>query len=61
MACGVGLGLIALAREGISVAVLRRMQDDEEDDDPESVVDEVEELIEDLESESAREGAPLSR
>ena len=29
MACGVGLGLIALAREGISFAVLRRMQDEE--------------------------------
>ena len=30
MAVGVGLGLIALAREGISFAVLRRMQDEEE-------------------------------
>ena len=62
MACGVGLGLLALAREGISVAVLRRMRDDEEDhDDDSDVVDEVEELIEDLEPEAAREGAPVSR
>ena len=29
MACGVSLGLLALAREGISLAMLRRMQDDE--------------------------------
>ena len=30
MACGVGLGLIAIAREGISFAMLRRMEDDEQ-------------------------------
>jgi uncharacterized membrane protein YbhN (UPF0104 family) len=59
MACGVGLGLIALAREGISVAMLRRMSDDEEPRG--DAVDEVDEMVEDLEPESAREGAPLSR
>ncbi len=57
MLCGVGLGLIALAREGISVAVLRRMSDDDEPRD----VDGVHELMEDLEPESAREAASLSR
>jgi uncharacterized membrane protein YbhN (UPF0104 family) len=60
MACGVGLGLIALMREGISVAMLRRMRDDEETV-PEDAVEEVQELMEDLEPDSAREGAPLSR
>jgi hypothetical protein len=55
----VGLGLIALAREGISVAMLRRMSDDEEPRG--DAVDEVDEMVEDLEPESAREGAPLSR
>ncbi len=30
IACGVSLGLIAIAREGISVAMLRRMETDEE-------------------------------
>ena len=61
MACGVGLGLIALAREGISLAMLRRMQDDEAPS-PENAVEEVHELIADLEPEAdaAREGAPLS-
>ena len=60
MACGVGLGLIALAREGISVAVLRRMSDDEEAS-AENAVEEVRELVEDLDEEPSREGAPLSR
>ena len=61
MACGVGLGLIALAREGISLAMLRRMQEDEAPS-PENAVEEVHELIADLEPEAdaAREGAPLS-
>jgi uncharacterized protein (TIRG00374 family) len=59
MLCGVGLGLIALAREGISVAMLRRMSDDEEPHG--DAADEVDEMAEHLEPESAREGAPLSR
>jgi uncharacterized membrane protein YbhN (UPF0104 family) len=59
MACGIGLGLIALAREGISVAVLRRMQD--EDDSRENALEEVGELVEELDREAAREGAPVSR
>jgi uncharacterized protein (TIRG00374 family) len=59
MACGIGLGLVALAREGISVAMLRRMSDDEEEDG--DVVEEVRELVEDLDSEPSHEGAPLSR
>lgn len=59
MACGVGLGLIALMREGISFAVLRRMQDDEQSS--ENVVEEVEEMVEELEQEAAPEGAPVSR
>ena len=62
MACGVGLGLVALAREGISVAMLRRMRAEEEAA-TEDAVAEVHELMEELESddEAAREGAPLSR
>jgi hypothetical protein len=58
MACGVGLGLLALAREGISFAMLRRMQGDAESADE---VEEVEELIEEIEHEAAREGASVSR
>ena len=69
MACGVGLGLLALAREGISFAVLRRMQEDEDDVSSEDAVAEVHEMERDLEAaagagsehESAREGASLSR
>jgi hypothetical protein len=69
MACGVGLGLLALAREGISFAVLRRMQEDENDVSSEDAVAEVHEMERDLEAaadtgsehESAREGASLSR
>ncbi len=61
MACGIGLGLIAIAREGISVAMLRRMQDDE--DSSEDALEEVRELVEELEHEpeAAREGAAVSR
>jgi uncharacterized protein (TIRG00374 family) len=68
MACGVGLGLLALAREGISLAVLRRMQD--EDVSTEDAVAEVRELARELdeaaaateeEHERAREGATFSR
>ncbi|MCS7006324.1 MAG: lysylphosphatidylglycerol synthase transmembrane domain-containing protein [Thermoleophilia bacterium] len=58
MGVGVGLGLAALAREGISFAMLRRMPAAEE---AEEVLDEVRELVEELDEEAAREGAPLSR
>jgi glycosyltransferase 2 family protein len=62
MACGVGLGLLALMREGISVAMLRRLRTEEEAE-TEDVIAEVDELIDELESddEAAREGAPLPR
>jgi uncharacterized protein (TIRG00374 family) len=64
VACGVSLGLIALAREGISIAMIRRMQDDEESS--EDALESVHELIEELddadhEAEAAREGAAVSR
>jgi hypothetical protein len=61
MACGIGLGLIAIAREGISFAMLRRMEDD--DESSEDVLDEVRELVEELEheSEAARESTAVSR
>ncbi len=64
MACGVGLGLLALAREGISLAVLRRL-DDDEDTSAENAVEEVHEIERELdeatEHSSAREGASLTR
>jgi uncharacterized protein (TIRG00374 family) len=62
IACGIGLGLIAIAREGISVAMLRRMQEDEESTG--SAVEGVDELLEELEeddAEAAREGAAVPR
>jgi len=65
MACGIGLGLLAIAREGISFAMLRRME--EEQESSEDAVAEVREMVEDLEdesdseSEAAREGAAVSR
>jgi len=65
MACGIGLGLLAIAREGISFAMLRRMEEDQESS--ENAVAEVREMVEDLEdgseseSEAAREGAAVSR
>jgi uncharacterized protein (TIRG00374 family) len=59
MLVGVGLGLIALAREGISLAMLRRMREDEES--AEDVLEGVEEMVEDLEHEAPREGASVSR
>jgi uncharacterized membrane protein YbhN (UPF0104 family) len=61
IACGVGLGLVAIAREGISVAMLRRMEDDKESS--ENAVDGVHEIIGELDqdSEAAREGAAVSR
>jgi len=65
MACGVGLGLLALAREGISLAVLKRMRDDDEDQSTENVVEHVHELERDIdesaEQPAAREGASISR
>lgn len=61
IACGVGLGLIAIAREGISVAMLRRMENEEES--AESAVEGVREMLEELDedAEAAREGAAVSR
>ena len=59
IACGVGLGLIALAREGISFAVLRRMQDDE--DSAEDALEGVHEMVDDLEREAERESAAVPR
>jgi uncharacterized protein (TIRG00374 family) len=58
IACGVGLGLLALAREGISFAMLRRL---EHDQDAENGVEDVEQLAEEREPESARESAPVPR
>ncbi len=59
MACGVVLGLIALAREGISFAVFRRMQPEEQS--AEDVLEGVHEMIEELEHEAERESAPVPR
>ena len=59
IAVGVGLGLIALAREGISFAMLRRMEPDERSSD--DVREGVREPVDELEHEGTREGAPLSR
>jgi glycosyltransferase 2 family protein len=59
MSVGVGLGLLFLAREGISFAMLRRMQKDE--DEAEGPAEAVREMVDDLEPEEAREGAPVSR
>lgn len=60
MACGIGLGLVALMREGISFAMLRRIQDDEEPS-AEDAMEDVHEMIEELEHEAARESAPVPR
>jgi len=51
MACGVGLGLVALAREGISFAVLRRMQEDEAS--AENAVEGVREMEREIDEETA--------
>jgi len=59
IACGVGLGLIAVAREGISFAVLRRMQDEE--DSAEDALEGVREMVDDLEHEAERESAAVPR
>jgi uncharacterized membrane protein YbhN (UPF0104 family) len=56
---GVCVGLIFLAREGTSFAMLRRMEAEEES--AESEVVEAQELAEELEREAAREGAPVPR
>jgi uncharacterized membrane protein YbhN (UPF0104 family) len=59
MSVGVGVGLIFLAREGISFAMLKRMREEEEsaEEEPEGVHD----VDGDAEREADREGAPLSR
>lgn len=59
IACGVALGLIALAREGVSFAVLKRMQ--EEEQSAENAAAGVEEPVEELEHEAVREGAAVPR
>ena len=62
IACGVMLGLIAIMREGISFAMLRRMQDEEES--AENALEGVEEMLEELdesEHEDAHESAAVSR
>jgi uncharacterized protein (TIRG00374 family) len=59
MACGVALGLIALAREGVSFAVFRRMQPEEQS--AEDALEGVHEMVEELEHEAARESAAVPR
>ena len=59
IAVGVALGLLALAREGISFAMLRRMREDEQAS--ENVLEEVSELVDELEHEAARTRAPVPR
>jgi uncharacterized membrane protein YbhN (UPF0104 family) len=59
IAVGVALGLLALAREGISFAMLRRMREDEQA--PENVLEEVSELVDELEHEAAHTRAPVPR
>ena len=65
IACGVTLGLIAIAREGISFAMLRRMEEDERssEDALDGVHEMVDDLVQDAEQngESARENAAVSR
>jgi uncharacterized protein (TIRG00374 family) len=58
IACGVGLGLLALAREGVSFAMLRRLETDEP---TENAVAEIDGMVEELEPESARASAPVPR
>jgi glycosyltransferase 2 family protein len=57
MSVGVGMGLVFLAREGISFAGLRRMEEAEES----SAVATVEDVAEESEQETTREGASVSR
>jgi uncharacterized membrane protein YbhN (UPF0104 family) len=62
MACGVGLGLVALAREGISFAMLRRLQEDEpSSEDAVAEIAPASRAEPETRSDPAREGAPLSR
>ena len=58
MACGVGLGLLALAREGISLAVLRRMQAEEP---AENAVEAVREMTVEMTEEIAADERPAAR
>jgi uncharacterized membrane protein YbhN (UPF0104 family) len=59
MSVGVGVGLLFLAREGISFAMLRRMQDDERSAG--DALEGVDEMVEDLEHEAERESAAVPR
>jgi uncharacterized membrane protein YbhN (UPF0104 family) len=59
IACGVGLGLIALMREGISFAMLRRMEHEEES--AEDALEGVDAMVDELEHETARESAAVPR
>jgi uncharacterized protein (TIRG00374 family) len=59
IAVGVGLGLAALAREGISFAMLQRMREDEQPE--EDVLEEVNDLVDELDRDAARSGAPVPR
>lgn len=63
IACGIGLGLIALAREGISFAVFSRMED--EDESSENAVEDVRGMSDEAgppeTDEAARESAAVSR
>ena len=65
IACGVTLGLISIAREGISFAMLRRMEDDERS--AEDALEGVHEMVDDLDQdaehdgEAAHESAAVSR
>jgi hypothetical protein len=60
MSCGVGLGLVALTREGISFAVLRRMREEEEES-AEDALEGVREMVDELDHEAAHESAAVSR
>jgi uncharacterized membrane protein YbhN (UPF0104 family) len=61
MSVGVSVGLLFLAREGITFAMLRRMEEEEEREVEESVEESLEEGADESTRRSAREGAPLSR
>lgn len=60
IAVGVGLGMAALAREGISFAVLRRLREEEQASE-ENMLEEVSDLVDELEHEAARTRAPVPR
>jgi uncharacterized membrane protein YbhN (UPF0104 family) len=59
IAVGVGLGLAALAREGISFAMLRRMREEEAADG--DVLEEVNDLVDELDRGADRTRAPVPR